>query len=157
MSDTQIKRTKVDIQKDALAKLEAEAEKKRKQIAILEARQKKADETKQRELDTRLKIHSGGMVHMIGLHRYVYSDSEVRDNPQDALIANLLVGSLLKVSQDLESASIDDLKRLWHVGRAFRRQKHADRKIASVNPHLAELEKIAKSILKEEKEEFATQ
>lgn len=48
MSETQIKRTKVDIQKDALAKLEAEAENKRKQIAILEARQKKADEIKKR-------------------------------------------------------------------------------------------------------------
>lgn len=148
MSDTQIKRTKVDIQKDALVKLEAEAEKKRKQIAILEARQKKADEIKQRELDTRLKIHSGGMVHMVGLHRYVYPDSEVRDNPQDALIANLLVGSLLKVSRDLESASIDDLKRLWHAGREFRKQQQSDRQLAGVNQHLSELDELVKLLPK---------
>ncbi len=153
MSDTQIKRTKVDIQKDALAKLEAEAENKRKQIAILEARQKKADEIKQRELDTRLKIHSGGMVHMVGLHRYIYADSEVRDNPQDALIANLLVGSLLKLSKDLESASIDDLKRLWHEGREFRQQKQVERKIESLNPYLAELEEFAKPILQKDNEQ----
>lgn len=148
MPDTQIKRTKVDIQKDALAKLEAEAENKRKQIAILEARQKKADEIKQRELDTRLKIHSGGMVHMVGLHRYVYSDSEVRDNPQDALIANLLVGSLLKLSRDLESASIDDLKRLWDAGREFRKQQQSDRQISGVNPYLSELDELVKSLPK---------
>lgn len=154
MSDTQIKRTKVDIQKDALAKLEAEAEKKRKQIAILESRQKKADETKQRELDSRLKIHSGGMVNMVGLHRYVYT--EVRDNPQDALIANLLVGSLLKVCQDLENASVDDLKSLWGAGRAFRQQKQVDRKIASLNPYLAELEEFAKPILQKDNEQSST-
>lgn len=148
MSDTQIKRTKVDIQKESLAKLVAVAEKKRKEIAILEARQKKADERKQREIDSRLKIHSGGMVHMVGLHRYVYSDDEVRDNPQDALIANLLVGSLLKVSQVLEKAPIDDLKGLWNAGRAFRQQKQVDRKLASVNPHLAELEVYVKSLPK---------
>lgn len=148
MSDTQIKRTKVDIQKEALVKLEAEAEKKRKQIAILESRKKKADEVKQRNLDSRLKIHSGGMVHMVGLHRYVYSDNEVRDNPQDALIANLLVGSLLKVCQDLENAPIDDLRGLWDAGRAFRQLKQVDRKLASVNPHLAELEVYVKSLPK---------
>jgi len=156
MSDTQIKRTKVEIQKDALAKLEAEAEKKRKQIAILESRQKKADEIKQREIDSRLKIHSGGMVHMVGLHRYVYSDDEVRDNPQDALIANLLVGSLLKVSEDLKKASMDDLKDLWDTGRAFRQQKQSDRKIANLNPHLAELEQVVKQILQKENELSST-
>jgi len=156
MSDTQIKRTKVEIQKDALAKLEAEAEKRRKQIAILESRQKKADEIKQREIDSRLKIHSGGMVHMVGLHRYVYSDDEVRDNPQDALIANLLVGSLLKVSEDLKKASMDDLKDLWDTGRAFRQQKQADRKIANLNPNLAELEQVVKQILQKEKELSST-
>ena len=148
MSDTQIKRTKVDIQKDALAKLEAEAEKKRKHIAILESRQKKADTVKQRALDERLKIHSGGMVHMVGLHRYVYSDSQVRDNPQDALIANLLVGSLLKLSRDLESASIDDLKRLWNTGREFRKQQQSDRQLAGVNSHLSELDELVKSLPK---------
>jgi len=156
MSDTQIKRTKVEIQKDALAKLEAEAEKRRKQIAILESRQKKADEIKQREIDSRLKIHSGGMVHMVGLHRYVYSDVEVRDNPQDALIANLLVGSLLKASEDLQKASMDDLKDLWDTGRAFRQQKQADRKIANLNPNLAELEQVVKQILQKENELSST-
>ncbi len=156
MSDNQIKRTKVEIQKDALAKLEAEAEKRRKQIAILESRQKKADEIKQREIDSRLKIHSGGMVHMVGLHRYVYSDADVRDNPQDALIANLLVGSLLKVSEDLQKASMDDLKDLWDTGRAFRQQKQADRKIANLNPNLAELEQVVKQILQKERELSST-
>lgn len=156
MSDTQIKRTKVEIQKEALAKLKSEAADKRKQIAILEARQKKAAENKQRALDDRLKIHSGGMVHMVGLHRYVYSDVEVRDNPQDALIANLLVGCLLKVSQGLENASIDDLRALWDAGRAFRQQKQADRKIANLNPHLAELELVVKQILRKENEQPAT-
>lgn len=151
MSDTQVKRTKVDIQKDALAKLEVEAEKKRKQISILEARQKKTDEIKKRELDSRLKIHSGGMVNMVGLHRYVYSGAEVRDNPQDALVANLLVGSLLKLSRDLESASIDDLKRLWHAGREFRRQQQSDRLLAGVNPYLSELDELVKSLPKPEK------
>lgn len=156
MSDTQIKRTKVEIQKEALAKLKSEAADKRKQIAILEARQKKAAEIKRRALDERLKIHSGGMVHMVGLHRYVYSDVEVRDNPQDALIANLLVGYLLKVSEDLQKASIDDLKGFWDTGRAFRQQKQADRKIANLNPHLAELEQFVKQILQKEKESFST-
>lgn len=150
MSDTQIKRTRVDIQKEALVRLESEAEKKRKQIAILESRKKKADEVKQRDLDSRLKTHSGGMMNMVGLHRYVYSDSEVRDNPQDALIANLLVGSLLKVCQDLENASIDDLKNLWDAGRAFRQQKHVDRKLAPINAHLSELEDYVKSLPKPE-------
>lgn len=148
MSDTKIKRTKVEIQKDALAKLESEAADKRKQIAILEARQKKAAEIKHRALDERLKIHSGGMVHMVGLHRYVYSDVEVRDNPQDALIANLLVGSLLKLSRDLESASIDDLKRLWHAGREFRKQQQSDRQLAGVNKNISELDELVKSLPK---------
>lgn len=148
MSDTKIKRTKVDIQKEALAKLEAEAADKRKQIAILEARKKKSNEIKQREVDKRLKIHTGGMVNMVGLHRYVYSDNEMRDNPQDALIANLLVGSLLKLSRDLESASIDDLKRLWHAGREFRKQQQSDRQLAGVNLHLGELDELAKSLPK---------
>lgn len=156
MSDTQIKRTKVEIQKDALAKLEAEAEKKRKQIAILESRQKKADEIKQREIDSRLKLHSGGIVHMVGLHRYVYSDSEVRDNPQDALIANLLVGCLLKVSHELENASIDDLRSLWDAGRAFRKQKQVDRITANLNPHIRELEEYSKTILQKDIEDSAT-
>ncbi|WP_341742908.1 hypothetical protein [Azonexus hydrophilus] len=150
MSDTQIKRTKVEIQKDALAKLEAEAEKKRKQIAILESRQKKADEIKQREIDSRLKLHSGGIVHMVGLHRYVYSDVDVRDNPQDALIANLLVGCLLKVSQELENASIDDLRSLWDAGRAFRKKKQVDRITANLNPHIRELEEYSKMILQKD-------
>lgn len=150
MSDTQIKRTKVEIQKEALAKLKSEAADKRKKIAILEARQKKAAEIKQRALDERLKIHSGGMVHMVGLHRYVYSDVEVRDNPQDALIANLLVASLLKLSRDLESASIDDLKRLWNTGREFRKQQQSDRQLAGVNPHLSELDEYVKSLTKPE-------
>lgn len=156
MSDTQIKRTKVEIQKDALAKLEAEAEKKRKQIAILESRQKKADEIKQREIDSRLKLHSGGIVHMVGLHRYVYSDSEVRDNPQDALIANLLVGCLLKVSHEIENASIDDLRSLWDAGRAFRKQKQVDRITANLNPHIRELEEYSKTILQKDIEDSAT-
>lgn len=148
MSDTQIKRTKVEIQKEALAKLKSEAADKRKQIAILEARQKKAVEIKRRALDERLKIHTGGMVNMVGLHRYIYSGNEVRDNPQDALIANLLVGSLLKLSKDLESASIDDLKRLWNAGREFRKQQQSDRQLAAVNKHISELDELVKSLPK---------
>lgn len=85
---------------------------------------------------------------MVGLHRYVYSDTEMRDNPQDALIANLLVGSLLKLSRDLESASIDDLKRLWHAGREFRKQQQSDRQLAAVNKHLSELDELVKSLPK---------
>lgn len=147
MSDNQIKRTKVEIQKESLAKMVAEADAKRKQIARLEAQKKRTDEIKRREIESRLKIHSGGMVHMVGLHRYIYSDADIRDNPQDGLIANLLVGSLLKVCQDLENASIDDLKRLWDAGRAFRIQKQADRVIPSINSNLAELEKLVKPLL----------
>lgn len=148
MSDAKIKRTKVDIQKEALAKLKAEAADKRKQIEILEARNKKSNKIKQREVDKRLKLHTGGMVNMVGLHRYIYSADEVRDNPQDALIANLLVGSLLKLSRDLESASIDDLKRLWSAGREFRKQQQSDRQLAEINKNLSELEEYVKSLPK---------
>lgn len=133
------KKTQLDIKIEKRNKLLAEAAKVKKDIKNLEAKSRKAEREALRFRDGRVKMHAGGMLEMTGLLGYAYIDDRIRDNYQDNLIANLLVGILNRVSNTLESASVDELEKVWIEGRDFRRLDIADRKISELNPNLEEL------------------
>ena len=148
MSDKEDKKTMLEIKLAKKAKLAEEAKKLKREIDILEARKKKSDSYMQREIDFKLKLHTGGMVEMLGLHRYVYNDESIRDNPQDPLIANLLVGALQKVAFELETASVDELQELWECGDKFRHTYKKDRILPAVNPNLEGLIPLVAGMIK---------
>ena len=138
MTDKNAK-TKLETQKESLAKLIAKAEEKKKLIAELEAKKKSAENARARIQDKRIKMHTGGMVSMVGLHRYDYQDASISDNPQDNLIANLLVGILLRAAQSLEKKSTEELKAIWDEGKQFRKQDKDERVLPEVNPNIKSL------------------
>lgn len=112
-------------------------------------RKRQAEERKTAE--TRLKSHAGGFIEMVGLFRYVYEDDGVRDNNQDSLIANLIVGILLRVSSKLEKASVDELYELWVEGNNFREIDKSARVLPKINPNINGLTKLVLPIILESK------
>lgn len=136
MSEITKPKTKLEIAKAKKDKLLKEAEKTKRTIKLLEAKAKRFEARENREVDKRMKSHAGGIIEMTGLMRYVYPNNVLHDNEQDALIANLLAGVLLKVGSTLEKANADELKNLWEQGRDFRKLKKADRVLPKVNSNL---------------------
>ena len=136
MSQSEKLKTKLEIAEERKAKLIAEAAKARDKVNNLKAKARRLESRENRAKENRLKNHIGGIVGMTGLSGYVYPDGVQRDNEQDELIENLLVGVLLKVGFSLEKASVDDLKILWEQGRDFRKLKKADRVLPKVNSNL---------------------
>lgn len=129
-------------------KLEKEAKETSKKIRRLQNESKKADSYVNRNKDYRLKAHAGGMLEMTGLLRYVYPEGYDSDNPQDRLIANLLVGSFQKLAYDLETMPIEELQELWGLGQKFRNEYKKDRELPKVNPNILELIKSVKDRIK---------
>ena len=119
--------------------LENDAKEISKKIRKLKNESNKADSYVNRNKDFRLKAHVGGMVEMTGLLRYEYPEGVEADNPQDRLIANLLVGMFLSVSQMLESSTTEELEKYWKKGKDFRNKKQADRLLPKVNKDLSSL------------------
>ncbi len=119
--------------------LEKDAKENNKKIRRLKFEAEKANANAKRDADIRLKIHAGGMVEMTGLMRYVYPEGCESDNPQDSLIANLLVGAFHNLASDLESMSVEELQELWVKGQNFRKASKKERTLPKVNPNLDEL------------------
>ena len=107
-----------------------------KEIRKLKFESDKAEALAKRDADTKLKIHAGGMLEMTGLMRYIYPDGVETDNPQDRLIANLLVGTMLRAAKAIENIGIDELQKVWESGRDFRKQNKGDRFQPKVNENL---------------------
>ena len=63
------------------------------------AASRKQEKKASRENRNRILMHAGGLMDMTGLLRYCFAQSDEFDNPQDNLRANLLVGSLLHLSE----------------------------------------------------------
>ena len=139
VSETERKRTEL---KKQIAELSKEIVKQR-------AKETKYAKEEKRYKQTRIKVHAGGMLDMTGLLRYVYPDDVKPDNPQDALIANLLVGLFLRIGNTLENANVDDLQKLWESGRDFRKQNINERVLPGVNKNLDALYKKLKLKLDE--------
>ena len=68
--------------------------------------------------------------------RYVYPEGVDTDNPQDRLIANLLVGILLRASEAIKNVSDDELHKIWLLGQDFRKQQKSIRTLPKVNENL---------------------
>ncbi len=90
-------------------------------------------EREQRLKEDRMKNHAGGMMRMVGLLDYLYPDTELYDNNQDALIENLLVGALLKVYEELSTASPEEIDEIYQRGVNFRKLKPEQRMLPGVN------------------------
>lgn len=152
-------KNKIQIALTPVQKLEAQKEKllndsKRieKNMRELEAKIAKSDAARLREYDFRKKVHAGGMMAMVGMFEYVYGD-KIRDNEQDDLIANLLVGSLLKASESLNKASSEELMLLWEKGKAFRAMHKHDRSVPDKNSKLDGFIKYVEQKLKATKQQ----
>lgn len=141
-------KTQLQIAEAKKARLLEEAKKSAKKIAKLRAREKRHEATEKRIQDMHLKAHIGGMCEMTGLMRYVYPKGVESDNPQDRLIANLLVGAFQKLAYDLESMAVEELQELWVLGQRFRSQYKKDRTLPNVNPNLLELIELVKDRIK---------
>lgn len=96
----------------------------------------KSEKKSSREKRSRVLIHAGGLLEMTGLLAYTFPEGERFDNYQDNLRANLLVGALLTLSQQLHDASPQQLATLAQAGRQFRKTDKAARKVVKVNPGL---------------------
>lgn len=132
LSRTELKKIKVQKLKEQAALLT-------KELKRIEAQEKYAAKKIQRTIENRLKNHIGGTVNMTGLLRYVYEDESLHDNPQDALIENLLAGVFWEAAYRLESLSIEELILLYETGYKFRSLKPSEREIPNTNKNLNEL------------------
>lgn len=131
-----IKKTRSEIKRERVAKLREEIDKLNQEAKVLEAREKKAAVKIARYADNRMKNHIGGMVNLTGLTRYQYNDKTLRDNTQDALIENLLVGVFWRAAEALGKASLDELIKLYEFGNSVRHIKPVDRVLPELNPNL---------------------
>lgn len=96
-------------------------------------------ENESRAKEDRMKNHAGGMMRMTGLLDYIYQDTDLHDNNQDALIEYLLVGGLLRLSQQLSVLKPNDLHELYKKGKAFRDLKPDQREVPALNSELHQL------------------
>ncbi len=139
MSENKQPKTRLELAIAKRERLLKEAEEAKRNIKLLEAKVSRVEADEKRNREKHLKAHVGGMVEMTGLMRYVYPDGVEKDNPQDSLIANLLVGMFLSVSQMLESSTTDELEKYWNKGRDYRAKNKLDRLLPKVNPNLGSL------------------
>lgn len=95
---------------------------------------KKHEKNERRKGRTRIVAHAGGMMEMTGLLECRFIDSSERDNVQDNLRANLLVGALLKLAHQLSEASAEELQSLTARGKQYRELRPAVRVVPKVNP-----------------------
>lgn len=105
---------------------------KNRELAAARKQQKKAA----RENRSRILMHAGGLMEMTGLLRYCFADAEEFDNPQDNLRANLLVGSLLHLSEYLNTCSPEELSKISAQGKLFRKSDRSARPLSETNPSL---------------------
>lgn len=124
-----------------VAALPAKLEERKKALANEEQRYREAEalllkheKAEQRRKRTHLVSHAGGMMEMAGLLEYRFIGSTERDNPQDDLRANLLVGALLSLAHHLSTAPSSELEQLTANGKAYRTTKPSARQIPKVNP-----------------------
>jgi len=96
-------------------------------------------ENESRAKEDRMKNHAGGMMRMTGLLDYIYPDAQLHDNNQDALIEYLLVGGLLRLSQQFSVLKPNDLHELYKQGKAFRDLKPDQREVPAINFELHKL------------------
>jgi len=139
MTEKKQPKTRLQIALERKARLVEEEKETAKRIKLLKAKAERNDSIEKRNIEKRLKTHAGGMVEMTGLMRYVYPEGVKSDNPQDMLIANLLVGAFQKLAYDLETMPVEELQELWGCGQKFRREAKKDRVLPKVNPNLSEL------------------
>lgn len=132
-----------ELTSDELRKIIADAEKEISDNQKLKRRLSRkingVVEREKRLIEDRMKNHAGGMMRMTGLLDYIYPDAELYDNNQDALIENLLVGGLLKMSKELSGSTTDELQGIYEQGEKFRKLTPAQRILPGVNSNIAEL------------------
>ena len=101
-----------------------------------QARQAQIDKKRRREQRTRLLSHAGGMMEMVGLLNVRFYGTTERDNDQDDLRANLLVGALLDLAHRLSIAPATELLRYTEAGREYRQARPSNRTVPKTNPLL---------------------
>ena len=84
-----------------------------------------------------------------GLLRYCFNNADEFDNPQDNLRANLLVGSLLHLSEYLYSCSPDDLAKIEAAGKLFRSSDKKNRNLIETNPALTNAKSVRPLLIHE--------
>lgn len=139
MTNIKPNRTQADMKREKVNKLKDEISKTTRLIRIYEAREKRALKKIERVAENHMKNHVGGTANMVGLLRYLYNDVSLRDNPQDALMENLLTSAFLRAARMLESASLEKLIDMYQEGDSFRHINPTDRVLPEVNPNLQEL------------------
>lgn len=115
------------------AEKKAEIEHAKKQLREAEVTLKSLEAKEARKTLTRIKAHAGGMMKMVGLLEYRFLNSHERDNDQDDLRANLLVGALLFLADKMAGLGADDLEELENRGAEYRTQNPKDRSVPGVN------------------------
>ena len=118
---------------------------KNRELAAARKQEKKAT----RENRNRILMHAGGLMDMTGLLRYCFVQSEEFDNPQDNLLANLLVGSLLHLSEYLHNCSPEDLAKIEASGKSFRRADKKKRNLTGTNPALTNAKSVRPMLIHE--------
>lgn len=113
------------------------------------AASRKQEKKASRENRNRILMHAGGLMDMSGLLRYCFAQSDEFDNPQDNLRANLLVGSLLHLSEYLNNCSPADLEKIEASGKSFRRSDKKNRTLAGINPSLKNARSVRPLLLHE--------
>lgn len=122
---------------------------KNREIAAARKKEKKAS----RENRNRILMHAGGLMDMTGLLRYCFAQSEDFDNPQDNLRANLLVGSLLHLSEYLYDCKPEELARIEAVGKSFRKSEKATRHLSETNPGLTNAKSVRPLLMHESQQQ----
>lgn len=147
MSDEKELKRKLTLKEAAEQAANAEKRLKEAKLKLAQAKRavRKQQSNEKRAKETRLKMHAGGFLDMTGMLHYQYPEKSLYDNEQDALMAYLLVGKLLEAAKELEEANIDEIKRLYAVGKTFRDCDKASREVPGVNPRLQELFDALKS------------
>lgn len=127
-----------------VATLPSKLEERRKALAREEQKYREAEalllkheKIEKRKKRTQIVAHAGGMMEIAGLLEYRFIGTADRDNPQDDLRANLLVGALLELARHLSAAPVSKLEKLTADGKAYRTTKPAARQIPKVNPLIA--------------------
>ena len=118
---------------------------KNRELAAARKQEKKAT----RENRNRILMHAGGLMDMTGLLRYCFVQSEEFDNPQDNLRANLLVGSLLHLSEYLHNCSPEDLAKIEASGKSFRSADKKKRNLTGTNPALTNAKSVRPMLIHE--------
>ncbi len=123
--------------KSKMAQLELKANQLAARKNDVEAKADQLGKSLKRTIDTREKILLGALVKMVGLDRWQLNDNDTTPNrgQNDNVMAscaasydlNLLVGGLLKLSEELNANDMTSIEGLRKSGREFRSQAKIDR------------------------------